>query len=108
MTDDNPIDPEEWWKCPTEDCDGDTRVCRGRNVPTTRECTECDWSFELPSDVNHEYAPSTASLSEQVNEIVADHRRDVCDQLGIEESDVTIKVVWEDDTAFRLETEVNA
>jgi hypothetical protein len=43
---------DRWWACPT--CGGDTRICRGKNVATTRECTDCDWSVTLEEaeDVN--------------------------------------------------------
>jgi predicted RNA-binding Zn-ribbon protein involved in translation (DUF1610 family) len=42
MTDQN---HSSWWACPT--CGGETRICRGKNVATTRECTDCDWSVTL-------------------------------------------------------------
>ncbi len=43
---------DSWWACPI--CGGETRICRGKNVDTTRECTDCDWSVTLPTaeDVN--------------------------------------------------------
>ena len=36
----------DWWDCPK--CGGNTRVCRGPNVPTERECVDCEWSFTFP------------------------------------------------------------
>ncbi len=38
-------DDGQWWACPT--CGGDTRICRGKHVATTRECIDCDWSVTL-------------------------------------------------------------
>jgi len=41
----------DWWTCPSEACDGETEVVTVRRrdeVSTTRRCTECDWSVDLP------------------------------------------------------------
>jgi rubredoxin len=43
---------DEWWDCP--ECGGPTRVCRGKDDPTVRECTECDWSYTFPEQKGDE------------------------------------------------------
>lgn len=42
---DRPDDWEDWWACP--ECDGDTQVIQTKDGAQVRECTECDWSFEV-------------------------------------------------------------
>lgn len=38
----------DWWKCPNQGCDGETRVIHKRDEPTVRECCQCDWSVTIP------------------------------------------------------------
>lgn len=53
-TDESEADVDKWWYCPSAGCDSLTRVCHYADGTTERECTECDWSFALPTseDVN--------------------------------------------------------
>jgi hypothetical protein len=46
---------DQWWGCPSQGCEGLTRVCHYPDGKIERECQECDWSYELPTETEVTY-----------------------------------------------------